>query len=66
MTTAIYSCDDHLDLSAVPPELWESRLPRADAERAPRVVERDGERGLGVRGPRDGPAAAYAGEPRRP
>ena len=25
--TAIYSCDDHLDLSAVPPPLWEARLP---------------------------------------
>jgi predicted TIM-barrel fold metal-dependent hydrolase len=38
----IYSCDDHLDLSAVPPELWESRVPRALAERAPRVVIDDG------------------------
>ena len=41
--TAIYSCDDHLDLRAVPRELWRSRLPRADAERAPHVVERDGD-----------------------
>src|SRR5689334_5719332 len=41
--TAIYSCDDHLDLRAVPPELWRSRLPRADAERGPHVAERDGE-----------------------
>jgi len=39
----IYSCDDHLDLRAVPPELWRSRLPRADAERGPHVAERDGE-----------------------
>jgi predicted TIM-barrel fold metal-dependent hydrolase len=38
---AIYSCDDHLDLSAVPPQLWESRLPRGLAERGPRVVEGD-------------------------
>lgn len=37
----IYSCDDHLDLSAVPPDLWESRLTAADAERGPHVVERD-------------------------
>ncbi len=37
----IYSCDDHLDLSAVPPDLWESRVSRAHAERAPRVVTRD-------------------------
>jgi predicted TIM-barrel fold metal-dependent hydrolase len=40
--TRIYSCDDHLDLPAVPPELWQSRLPRALAERGPRVVERKG------------------------
>jgi len=39
----IYSCDDHLDLRAVPPELWRSRLPRGDAERGPHVAERDGE-----------------------
>jgi predicted TIM-barrel fold metal-dependent hydrolase len=35
----LYSCDDHLDLSAVPPTVWESRLPRALAERGPRVVD---------------------------
>ena len=40
--TRIYSCDDHLDLFAVPPGLWESRLPRAQAERGLRVVEMDG------------------------
>jgi predicted TIM-barrel fold metal-dependent hydrolase len=40
--TALYSCDDHLDLSAVQPDVWESRLPRAQAERGPRVVTRDG------------------------
>jgi predicted TIM-barrel fold metal-dependent hydrolase len=40
-TTTIYSCDDHLDLSAVPPDLWQLRLPSAQAERAPRVVARD-------------------------
>lgn len=36
---AIYSCDDHLDLSAVPPGVWESRLPSALAARGPRVVD---------------------------
>jgi predicted TIM-barrel fold metal-dependent hydrolase len=41
--TALYSCDDHLDLSAVPRELWTSRLTGADAERGPRVVTRDGD-----------------------
>jgi predicted TIM-barrel fold metal-dependent hydrolase len=40
---SVYSCDDHLDLYAAPPKLWESRLPRALAARGPRVVERDGE-----------------------
>ncbi len=40
--TLIYSCDDHLDLSAVPPTLWSDRLPRRLAERGPRVVDRHG------------------------
>jgi predicted TIM-barrel fold metal-dependent hydrolase len=44
MEAAIYSCDDHLDLSAVPPDVWQARLSSVDAERGPRVVERDGER----------------------
>jgi predicted TIM-barrel fold metal-dependent hydrolase len=38
-TTSVYSCDDHLDLSAVPPDVWSARLPRALAERGPHVVE---------------------------
>ena len=42
----VCSCDDHLDLSAVPPTLWESRLPRALAARGPRVVTRDDGRRL--------------------
>jgi predicted TIM-barrel fold metal-dependent hydrolase len=36
---AIYSCDDHLDLSAVPPSVWESRLPRKLVERGPHVID---------------------------
>lgn len=40
---AIYSCDDHLDLRAVPPGLWQARLPRDLADRGPHVVGRDGE-----------------------
>jgi predicted TIM-barrel fold metal-dependent hydrolase len=40
--SGLYSCDDHLDLRAVPPELWQTRLPRAQADRGPRVVRRDG------------------------
>jgi predicted TIM-barrel fold metal-dependent hydrolase len=42
--SGIYSCDDHLDLRAVPPDLWASRLSSADAARGPHVVERNGER----------------------
>jgi len=42
--TAFYSCDDHLDLRAVPPDVWESRLPQEQRERGPRVVERDGQK----------------------
>lgn len=42
--TLVYSCDDHLDLRAVPPSLWESRLPASLREVGPRVVDRDGER----------------------
>jgi predicted TIM-barrel fold metal-dependent hydrolase len=38
----IYSCDDHLDMPAVPRDLWRSRLPSALAERGPRVEERNG------------------------
>ena len=36
--TGIYSCDDHLDLYAVPPDLWQTRLPHAQAASGPRVV----------------------------
>jgi predicted TIM-barrel fold metal-dependent hydrolase len=38
----LYSCDDHLDLYAVPRDLWSGRLPRALAARGPRVETRDG------------------------
>jgi predicted TIM-barrel fold metal-dependent hydrolase len=41
--TRIYSCDDHLDLAAVPPGVWQSRLARVHAERGPRVVAKDGQ-----------------------
>src|SRR5262245_47591159 len=39
--TGVYSCDDHLDIRAVPRDLWESRLPPSLAERGPRVITRD-------------------------
>ncbi|HMF84304.1 MAG TPA: amidohydrolase family protein [Acidimicrobiia bacterium] len=38
----IYSCDDHLDLYAVPPHVWASRLSQSLAARGPRVETRDG------------------------
>ncbi|MFN8603828.1 MAG: amidohydrolase family protein [Candidatus Binatia bacterium] len=41
--TRIYSCDDHLDLAAVPPGVWQSRLPGALAARGPRVLTVDGQ-----------------------
>ena len=38
----LYSCDDHLDLWVLPPDLWQARLPAALRERGPRVVEQNG------------------------
>ena len=45
MTNAaqIYSCDDHLDMAAVPTDVWSSRLSSQDAARGPHVEERDGQ-----------------------
>jgi predicted TIM-barrel fold metal-dependent hydrolase len=43
MDDPIYSCDDHLDLRAVPTDLWHSRLPGEMVERGPQVVTRDGQ-----------------------
>ena len=40
----LYSCDDHLDLPAVPPDAWTARLPERLQEVGPHVVERDGQR----------------------
>ena len=36
------SCDDHLDLHAMPTDLWVTRLAGAQAEHAPHVVVQDG------------------------
>ncbi len=38
----IYSCDDHLDIYNLPPDLWTNRLPEKYREAGPRVVERGG------------------------
>lgn len=35
----IFSCDDHIDLWALPPDLWQARMPAALKAGAPRVVE---------------------------
>lgn len=35
----LYSCDDHLDISAAPPDLWSSRLPSKYRDVGPKVVE---------------------------
>ncbi len=40
--SSIYSCDDHLDLNAVPRDVWESRVSQRYAEQAPHVVDREG------------------------
>lgn len=41
-STTLFSCDDHLDLYAVPRAVWASRLDRAQAQRGPHVETRDG------------------------
>src|SRR5262249_11051856 len=40
----IISCDDHMDISALPPDLWTARLPARWRDAGPRVAERDGGR----------------------
>ena len=42
VTWPLYSCDDHIDLWALPPDLWTSRLPANRRDDGPRVVDRDG------------------------
>jgi len=43
VTDRLISCDDHMDLSQLPVDLWTTRLPAALRERAPRVEEHDGQ-----------------------
>ncbi len=40
----IYSCDDHLDMNAVPPQLWQERVPARFRGATPRVVEQRGQK----------------------
>lgn len=42
MPGGVISCDDHMDLSQLPADLWTDRLPASLLDRAPRVEERDG------------------------
>jgi uncharacterized protein len=39
----LISCDDHMDLSQLPADLWTSRLPADLRDRAPHIEERDGQ-----------------------
>jgi uncharacterized protein len=39
----LISCDDHMDLSQLPADLWTSRLPANLRDRAPHIEERDGQ-----------------------
>jgi predicted TIM-barrel fold metal-dependent hydrolase len=57
----IYSCDDHLDMNAVPPTLWTDRVPKAQHDSVPHVVDtgqakvwRVGDQQIGVSGRYDG------------
>ena len=43
MADRLISCDDHMDLSQLPADLWTSRLPASLLDRAPHVEERDGQ-----------------------
>lgn len=43
MTERIISCDDHMDLSQLPADLWTTRLPAALLDRAPHIEERGGQ-----------------------
>ncbi len=42
MTWPLYSSDDHLDMWALPVDLWTARLPAARRDQGPRVVDRGG------------------------
>src|SRR5499427_746974 len=43
MADRLISCDDHMDLSQLPADLWTSRLPASLLDRAPHIEERDGQ-----------------------
>jgi predicted TIM-barrel fold metal-dependent hydrolase len=41
-TSRIYSCDDHLDINALPRNVWSDRLPAKYRDAGPITVEQDG------------------------
>ena len=43
MTDRLISCDDQMDLSPLPADLWTTRLPAPLLDRAPHVEEQDGQ-----------------------
>jgi len=43
MADRLISCDDHMDLSQLPADLWTSRRPASLVDRAPHIEERDGQ-----------------------
>jgi uncharacterized protein len=43
VTPDLISCDDHMDLGQLPPDLWTTRLPAELRDRAPHIEERDGQ-----------------------
>lgn len=43
MADWLVSCDDHMDLSQLPADLWTTRLPASLLDRAPHVEERNGQ-----------------------
>jgi hypothetical protein len=43
MTDRLISCDDHMDHSQLPANLWTTGLPASLLDRAPHVEERDGQ-----------------------
>jgi hypothetical protein len=40
MADRLISCDDHMDLSQLPADLWTTRLPASLLDRAPHIEER--------------------------
>lgn len=56
----IVSADDHMDMSVIPPKLWEERLPAKWRDRAPRVVDTPDGGFWHV----DGESFSYSGKPK--